>query len=217
MTVMEADQQRLDFNYDPYWEAARAASLTDSAHDLQHVGRVLSNADKLLATEGGRAHIVRTAVLLHELFNYPKGHPSSHLSGDVCADLAEGVLRENGFPEADIPLVATCIREHSFSKRIVPDTLEGKLVQDADRLDAIGAIGIARCFATCEQMGRPFYDPADPFCTNRPPDDKQWGVDHFYRKLLRLQDGMHTATAHSMAVERTRFMERFLEQLGSEM
>lgn len=215
--MVKSGPAQANFDYEPYWKAARAASLTDSAHDIQHVQRVLANADKLLAVEGGRTHIVRVALLLHELFNYPKGHPCSHLSGDVCAERAEVVLRENAFPHTEIPLVVTCIREHSFSKGIIPQTLEGQLVQDADRLDAIGAIGIARCFATCAEMGRPFYQPTDPFCTTRSPDDKQWGLDHFYRKLFQLKDGMHTETARQLASERTRFMQRFVEQLGQEM
>jgi uncharacterized protein len=68
--------------------------------------------------------------------------------------------------------IVTCIREHAFSRGIVPRTLEGRVVQDADRLDAIGAIGIARCMATCADMKRPFYSPEDPFCRAREPNDK---------------------------------------------
>jgi uncharacterized protein len=91
------------------------------------------------------------------------------------------------------------------------------VLQDADRLDAIGAIGIARCLATCADMKRPFYAPDDPFCATRAPDDKQWGVDHFYRKLLRIGDGLHTATARALAGERAAFMRAFLEQLAREI
>ena len=98
-----------------------------------------------------------------------------------------------------------------------PETLEAKVLQDADRLDAIGAIGVARCFATCADMKRPFYDPDDPRCEHRAPDDKLWGVDHFYKKLLRLEAGMHTATARSLAAERTRFMREFLDRLADEI
>jgi HD superfamily phosphodiesterase len=82
--------------------------------------------------------------------------------------------------------IATCIREHAFSRGTAPTTLEGEVLQDADRLDAIGAIGIARCMATCAEMRRPFYAPSDPFCGALEPDDKRCGIDHFYRKLLRI-------------------------------
>ena len=113
--------------------------------------------------------------------------------------------------------IRECIRVHAFSRGLVPETIEGKVLQDADRLDAIGAIGIARCFATCAEMGVPFYQPDDPFCRAREPDDKRWGLDHFYRKLLRIPDGLHTATARAIAGDRIRIMEAFLAQLGREL
>ena len=88
-------------------------------------------------------------------------------------------------------------------------------MQDADRLDAIGAIGIARCFATCAEMKRPFYSPEDPFCESREPDDKQWGVDHFYKKLFKISP--HTKTAQMLAAERIDFMRTFMKQLAREI
>jgi uncharacterized protein len=106
---------------------------------------------------------------------------------------------------------------HSFSRGLVPDTLEGKVLQDADRLDAIGAIGIARLFATSAAMRRPFYAEEDPFARAREPDDKQFGVDHFFRKLLRIRDGLHTETARAIAAERHDFMHAYLEQLAREI
>lgn len=215
--VNHADNHAHETFYEPYWEAARAASSDDPAHDILHVTRVFRLASYLCEEEGASQQIVLTAVLLHELFSYPKGHPLSPQSGDVCADRAEVVLRQHNFPVEDIPAVLTCIREHSFSRGITPVTLEGKIVQDADRLDAIGAIGIARCFATCAEMGRPFYHPDDPFCTNREPNDKAWGIDHFYTKLLRLKATMHTETARRLAADRTVVMRSFLDQLQQEI
>ena len=95
--------------------------------------------------------------------------------------------------------------------------MEGRILQDADRLDAIGAVGIARCFSSGAAMGRPFYNETDPFCTNRTPDDKEWTLDHFYRKLLRLESGFHTETARAMARERTAFLHDFLTQFSREI
>jgi uncharacterized protein len=155
------------------------------------------------------------AALLHELFNHPKGHPESHLSGERCADEAAAVLRAESWPEIDA--ISYCIRVHSFSRGIFPETLEAKILQDADRLDAIGAVGIARCFATCADMKRPFYAPEDPFCRAREPDDKEWGLDHFYRKLLKIPDGLHTATARQLAQQKVQFMQLFLDQLAREI
>jgi uncharacterized protein len=189
----------------------------EPAHDALHVERVMASARRIADAEGADADVCVTAALLHELFNYPKNHPDSSRSGDVCAEHAATLLRAHGYDETFIEKVAYCIRVHSFSRGIQPETLEAKVLQDADRLDAIGAIGIARCFATSADMKRPFYAPDDPFCQAREPDDKQWGIDHFYRKLLRIGDGLHTPTARAIAAERIAFMRAFLDQLAREL
>jgi uncharacterized protein len=189
----------------------------EPAHDALHVTRVMGSARRIAEAERADVDVCVTAALLHELFNHPKNHPESARSGDVCAEHAEALLREHGYDESFISRVAYCIRVHSFSRGIFPETLEAKVLQDADRLDAIGAIGIARCFATSADMKRPFYDPLDPFARSRQPDDKQWGIDHFFRKLLRIGDGLHTATARAIAAERTAFMRAYLDQLEREL
>lgn len=197
--------------------AERACEGADPAHDFLHVLRVTENARRIAEGEGADPGIAVPAALLHELFNYPKNHPESHLSGEVCGARALELLVAEGWEREQAEAVAYAIRVHPFSRGLVPETLEAKVLQDADRLDSIGAIGIARCFATCSTMGRPFYDPADPFCASRVPDDKQWGIDHFFRKLLRIEEGLHTATARRLAGERTAFMRAFLAQLGDEI
>jgi len=197
--------------------ARRASSGADSAHDFGHVSRVAANAQRIAIAEGARVDVVLAAAWLHELFSYPKGHPDSHLSGEVCAERAAIVLRSEGVGEETSAAVCECIRVHAFSRGLVPTTLEGKVLQDADRLDAIGAIGIARCFATCASMGRPLYSPEDPFCKTREPQDKLWGVDHFYRKLLRIAEGLHTGTARELGRDRTEFLRVYLRQLEAEI
>jgi uncharacterized protein len=197
--------------------AAERCAGAEPAHDYQHVLRVAANARAIAAEEGARVEIAVPAALLHELFNYPKGHPESARSGDVCAEHAEKVLAGLRWDAADARAIAYCIRVHSFSRGLYPETLEAKVLQDADRLDAIGAIGIARCFATCASMQRPFYEPTDPFCRTRAPDDKSWGLDHFYKKLLKIPDGLHTATARRLGADRARFMEAYLRQLEAEL
>ena len=204
-------------DYSPFLQAAREASSRDPAHDFSHVERVRKNAELLLKEVKADSDIVIPAILLHELFNYPKGHPQSRYSGDVCAELARGVLDEADYPLAKREKVLDCIRFHSFSRGVIPEHIEGKIVQDADRLDAIGAIGIARLFATCAEMGQPFYDPRDPFGDHRQHDDKEYGLDHFYVKLFKLADGMHTEAARRIAHERTEFMEAYIAQLRREI
>jgi uncharacterized protein len=200
-------------------EAAAFARVAGAgpAHDELHVRRVMDSARRIASAEGADVDVCVTAAMLHELFNYPKDHPESVRSGDVCAEHAVVLLREQGQDESFIAQVAYCIRVHSFSRGILPETLEAKVLQDADRLDAIGAIGIARCFATTAEMKRPFYAPDDPFCRARPADDKHWGIDHFYRMLLRIGDGLHRATARAIAAERIAFMRAFLDQLEREI
>ncbi len=197
--------------------AAERTEAIDPGHDLLHVRRVAANARRIAEAEGANVEIVVAAALLHELFNYPKDHPESHLSGEVCADRATELMESLGFPAQFTQAVAYCIRYHSFSRGIVPETLEGKVLQDADRLDSIGAVGIARCFSTGSQMGRPFYQAEDPFCRDRQPDDKAWTLDHFYRKLLLIEGTLHTATARQMARARTEFLRSFLVQLQTEI
>jgi len=204
--------------YDELKEIAHAACEgSDPAHDWQHVLRVAANAQTLCDAEGADAAVVMPAALLHELFNHPKGHPESSRSGEVCAEQALAVLAQLGWSPAAAERVAYCIRVHGYSRGIVPATLEAKVLQDADRLDAIGAIGVARCFATGTTMGSAFYDPADPMCERRTPDDRRYSVDHFFRKLLRIPPTLHTATARRLAEERARFMSEFLAQLAREI
>jgi uncharacterized protein len=196
---------------------ARARATDEPAHDFAHVLRVTENACRIAEVERAELDVVVPAALLHELFNYPKSHPDSHRSGDVCAEHAAVVLQAENVSPRLIERIATCIREHPFSRGTEPRTLEGRILQDADRLDAIGAIGIARCMATCAEMKRPFYSPEDPFCRTREPSDKEWGIDHFFKKLLRIPDALHTRAARELASPRLAMMNAFLAQLEREI
>jgi uncharacterized protein len=186
-------------------------------HDMGHVLRVEKNARILAAEENARVEIPAAAAILHELFNYPKDHPESSRSGDICAEHAAIVLRDEACDADLIEPICACIRSHAFSKGAVPDSLEGKILQDADRLDAIGAIGISRCLATCSDLRRPFYSPIDPFCRDREPDDKSWGIDHVFKKLFRIPERLHTKAARRMAESRIAFLHAYLAALESEI
>jgi uncharacterized protein len=190
----------------------------DPAHDFHHIMRVYKNAKLIGRREGTNMEILLLAVLLHDLVVYPKGSTKSSKSSDESADLAENILQSCGYSQDKINQVCYCIRVHSYSKRLVPASLEGRILQDADRLDALGAIGIARTFSIGGSEGRTFYNADDPFCrSNRELDDKQWTLDHFHKKLLKLEDFMHTRTARKIAQERTRFMTLFMRQLQKEI
>lgn len=190
----------------------------DPAHDFHHIMRVYKNAKLIGRREGTNMEILLLAVLLHDLVVYTKGSAKSSKSSDESADLAKNILQSYGYPQDQINQICYCIRAHSYSKRLVPASLEGKILQDADRLDALGAIGIARTFSVGGSENRTFYNADDPFCrSDRDLDDMQWTLDHFQMKLLKLQDCMHTKTAKKIAQERTRFMILFIRQLQKEI
>jgi uncharacterized protein len=190
----------------------------DPGHDYEHIMRVYRNAEYIGKREGADMEILLAAVLLHDIVVYPKGSAKSAKSADDSADLAEKILKDYGWTKDRIERTSYCIRTHSYSKRLVPSTLEGKILQDADRLDALGAIGIARTFSVGGSEKRAFYNPNDPFWqSRREPDDRQWTLDHFQAKLLKLQNSMHTQTAKAEAQERTAFMHYFIKQLRHEI
>ena len=151
------------------------------------------------------------------LLSTPKEAKSSR-SSDESADRAKKILENYGYCQDRISKICYCIRAHSYTKKVVPTTLEGRILQDADRLDALGAIGIARTFSVAGLENRTFYHADDPFCrSGRDLDDKKWTVDHFQTKLLKLQEIMHTESAKKIARERTRFMKLFIRQLQNEI
>jgi uncharacterized protein len=190
----------------------------DPAHDFYHIMRVYKNAKLIGRREGSNMEILLTAVLLHDLVVYPKGSNKSFKSSDESADLAENILLSHGYPQDQINHISSCIRAHSYSKRFVPESLEGRILQDADRLDALGAIGIARTFSVGGSQNRTFYNANDPFCrSDRELDDIRWTLDHFQAKLLKLKDLMHTGTAKKIAQQRTKFMMLFIRQLQKEI
>lgn len=189
----------------------------DSAHDFEHVMRVYKNAQKICKKEKANEKLVLTATLLHDIVSYPKSDKRSKLSSTHSAKKSKQILKKYDFSNEEIIIISNAIRDHSFSQNKVPATLEGKILQDADRLDAIGAIGIARVFATGGSLKRPFYNTDDPFCKTRKPDDKTWTVDHFYEKLLNLESLMNTKSGKMEAKKRTKILKNYLKQLKQEI
>lgn len=189
----------------------------DSAHDFEHIMRVYKNAQKICKKEKANEKLVLSAVLLHDVVSYPKSDKRSKLSSIHSAKKSEQILKKYDFSKEEITIISDAIRDHSFSQNKIPVTLEGKILQDADRLDAIGAIGIARVFATGGSLKRPFYNIDDPFCKTRKPDDKIWTVDHFYKKLLNLEALMNTKSGKIEAKKRTKVLKEFLKELKQEL
>lgn len=189
----------------------------DAAHDFEHVMRVLKNAIMIARKEKADIRTITAEVLLHDIVSYPKSDPRSKNSSLESAEESKKILKEHDFSQDEIKIIADAIRDHSFSRGVVPQTLEGKILQDADRLDALGAIGIARTFAVGGAENRPFYNNDDPFCEKRSPDDKNWTLDHFYKKLLLLEKTINTETGKIEARKRIKIMKKFLDELKKEI
>ncbi|NPV62166.1 MAG: HD domain-containing protein [Methanotrichaceae archaeon] len=197
-------------------EARLLYSEADSAHDFSHIVRVCSNARQIGEREGANMRVLMLAAMLHDAGSLPKDAGQKE-PGSVNLGPAEDFLRKKGIADDERRCVLYAIDVHRFSKGVSPVTLEARILQDADRLDAMGAIGIARLFLTGGAMRREFYHPSDPFCKSREPDDRKWDLDHFFAKLLRLESGMHTETARAMAKRRAEVMKKYLQDLEMEI
>jgi uncharacterized protein len=151
----------------------------DGAHDLAHLQRVWHNARTLQAEEGGDLEVLLAAVLLHDCVSVEKNSPLRSQASRLAAEKAASVLADLDWPESKISGVTHAIEAHSFSANITPLTLEAKLVQDADRLDSLGMLGVARTFYVAGRMGSALYDPLDPEAKERDYDDTRFCLDHF--------------------------------------
>ena len=203
------EEQLLDF--------AQQEMTQDAAHDISHIKRVVKTAKALCAQEQAKLEVVLPAAYLHDCFTFPKNHPDKAQSSKMAADKAISFLRSIDYPTSYLDEIHHAIVTHSYSANITPETLEAQIVQDADRLDSLGAIGIARCLYVGQSFNAELYNHEDPFATQRDLDDKHYSVDHFYVKLFKLSETMNTESAKLEANKRTDYMRSFLKQLGAEV
>lgn len=186
-----------------------------SGHDYFHTLRVYKTATRIAEAEGADVANVSLAALLHDV-------DDRKLSPETCVnkDKARAFLRENGASEASIETICKIIAEVSFSEGIVPDTLESQCVQDADRLDALGAVGIARTFAYGGSHHREMYNPDIPPKINMSKEEyansKSTSINHFYEKLFLLKGLLNTSSAKQIAEYRENFMHNFVNEFLSE-
>lgn len=192
-------------------------SKDDPSHDFSHIQRVRKTCEEIGNKMGARMAILIPASLLHDIVNVPKNHPNRMKAADLAAHEASEILQELNLKPQNIEEILQVIREHSFSSGHTASSLESAILQDADRLDGLGAIGIARTFSCGTRIGSDFYHPLDPFGQSRSLDDKKYMIDHFFKKLLGLAEKMNTPLAKTEAEKRTRFIYQFLKQLESEI
>lgn len=190
-----------------------------TGHDWYHINRVRNLALKIQEAEGGDVYLIELAALLHDISD----HKFNGGDFEKGADVSREILNALKVEEEVIDKVSHIVKNISFKgsgEKDLMDNLEGKIVQDADRLDAIGAIGIARTFAYGGSVNQAIYDPEIPPKTNQSKEsyvkERSHTINHFYEKLLLLKDRMHTSTAKGIAQERNEFMSKFLEEFYME-
>lgn len=198
------------------WREVRRRAGGDAAHDPEHLLRVAGWTVRL----GGSAVEPTEAVaagLLHDLVLVPKDAPDRAEAGVRSAEAARGLLAEQGFDAASAERIAAAVRDHGYSRGATPDDALGRALQDADRLEALGALGVLRAAATGAGMGAGLVDGRDPWARDRELDDRTHTVDHFFTKLLRLPSRMNTEAGRAEAERRAARMRRFLAELGEEL
>jgi uncharacterized protein len=190
--------------------------LEDGSHDLSHFKRVWRLANDLSSDNEDKL-VILAACYFHDIVNYPKNDPRRSQSSKDAALKAKEILNDMSFPTEKLSGVAHCIEAHSFSANIEPETIEAKIVQDADRMESLGAIGLARTFYVAGRMGSQLFDGEDPFAKNRELDDKKFAIDHFKTKLFKLPKTMKTDSGKEEAIKRAQILEQFLENLSREL
>ncbi len=217
LTALEA---RLKAAAHAHMQGGQAA---DPAHDIAHLSRVAANARALAGAEAaagrptGSLRVLLAAAWLHDLVNLPKDHPERAHAALLSARAAAPILTRAGLSPPEVAAACHAIRAHSHSAGLNPETPEARLLQDADRLDALGAIGISRTLAVSGALGRALFHPDDPFARHRAPDDARHALDHWPRKLLRLPATMQTAAGRATARARLAIMRDFLHALAGEL
>lgn len=191
----------------------------DSAHDISHFRRVWMTARKIMIHHQADPLVVLTACYFHDIVSLPKNHPERSQSSRLAARKTRDILHRDfpDFPPDRFAAVEHAIEAHSFSAGIAPQSIEAKIVQDADRLEALGAIGLARVFAVSGGLGVALFDAEDPFADARPLDDRAFALDHFQTKLLRLPDTMQTDVGRDLEQHNADFLVHFMAKLSAEL
>lgn len=196
---------------------ANETSDGDGAHDVNHLHRVWHVAARLLEDyPEADSLVVLAACYLHDVVNLSKDHPERASASRLAAREACNKLEIAGFPVEKMNGVAHAIEAHSFSAGIAPMTIEAKIVQDADRLDALGAVGLARMFYTAGRLGSALAHPDDPLAANRPMDDRVFALDHIECKLATLPATMQTEAGRRLGEERLSWLRAYRDAFIAE-
>lgn len=192
----------------------------DSVHGFDHVLRVLRLVEMIAPELGADAEILHAAALLHDSADAAPGDGTDRASHELSsADFARRVLLDEGWSEERIEAVQHCIRAHRFRSSEAPQTLEAKILFDADKLDVVGAFGVARTLGFAQQAEQPvFAEPSDRFLESgeREPTEPHSAYHEYLFKLRYIVDRLHTEPARRIARKRFKVQEAFFEQLAAE-
>ncbi len=208
-----------------YWQSqfeawlAQHAPEDDKAHDIAHFRRVWHTARQLIKEHPADPLVVLTACYFHDIVNLPKNHPQRAQASAMAAQETLRILRDAfpAFPSTLHEAVAHAVQAHSFSAGVTPLTPEARIVQDADRLESLGAIGLARVFYVSGALGRALFDGDDPLAECRELDDLTFALDHFQKKLLLLPDTMQTEPGRQLARHNANFLVHYMAKLCAEL
>ncbi len=191
--------------------------IPNAGHDITHTLRVRDLCLHISSIEGGDIEILEASALLHDIGRPAelKNPATDHAA--LSAQLSPGILDRAGFPAQKIPDVVYAIANHRYRSGITPESLEARILQDADRLDISGAVGAAMTFAYSGAYNPRLYHPQDPLAIQREPDGNKYALDHILTKLMLLPGSMHTRCARRMVEERNKFLQTFVNQFICEI
>ena len=192
---------------------------SDSVHDFEHVLRVYRMAGRIAESEGADLDIIRAAALLHDAEGAAPGHESRADHHHASAEFAAHILASEGWTPERVAAVQHCIRAHRYRGTEKPETLEAKILFDADKLDVLGAIGAARVIGYSSLAGEPFYEPPSKqfLETGKEVEGESHSAYHEHLfKLRKVRDRMFTVTARAIAEERLKYLDEFFERLIDE-
>jgi uncharacterized protein len=217
---MSADLAAPAFAFAPHGQLAEKLlphiTSADGSHDISHILRVWNNVRAIMADEGGEPLILTASTILHDCVAVAKASDLRSQASRLSAQKAAGILRALDWDTDAIDSACHAIEAHSFSARLRPTTLEARILQDADRLDALGMIGVARCFYIGGQLGNLLYDPRDPAARDRTLDDTRYIIDHFKTKLFKIADSFQTTAGAQLAKARRDRLQRFFDEFIEE-
>lgn len=214
---LDSQLQMWQDKFETWWQAQ---PCDDASHDLGHFRRVYLMALRIAAQENVSYDpmILLAAAYFHDLVNVPKNSPDRSRASTLSAEKTPEILSEMGFPEEKFDAIAHAIAAHSFSANIPAETIEAKIIQDADRMESVGAMGVARNMYVSGKMNSAMFHPDDPMGeTNREKDDTKYALDHFDLKLLKIPAMMQTETGRKIAEERAEFLVMYRKRMVQEI